>query len=395
MLHLLRRRNFALFWTSGLVSYVGDWVLLTALPFYVYELTGWAVATGAMFIVQTLPPLLLGSVAGVYADRWNRKHIMVIADVTRGAVLLPLLLVRSAESVWLVYVVGFVEACISQFAAPAEAALLPTLVEEKDLVPANSLNAMNDNLARLAGPALGGLLMTKTGLPLVVLADMASYFISALLIVFLQPPSQPSKESQSASVWAEWVAGLKLLTNNRPLTLLFAVTAAAVVAEGILSVLLVPFVKVLLGGAAQELGWLMTARGAGGILGGLLVGHWATGVSPGRLLPAGLAGCGAVILGMVSFRSLPAGLVLLAVVGFPAMAFLIGAQTLLQLNTPDAFRGRVSGCFGTTLALASLAGMGLGSALGDTAGVAAMFGAAGIIYLLVAVAAWSGFHGAG
>ncbi len=392
MLKLLRQTNFALFWTSGLVSAAGDWVLFTALPFFVYHLTGSPLATGAMFVAQTLPSLLWGPVGGVYADRWNRQQVMIVADILRGIVLLPLLLVRSAESVWIVYVVGFLEVSITQFAAPAETAILPTLVPETDLAAANSLNAMNDNLARLAGPALGGAAMATYGLPTVVMLDVASYVVSALLIAFLKPPVQAAALREHATIWGDWLAAMALVARRRPLAVLFGVTATAVVAEGVLTVLLVPFVKDLLGGGAADFGWLMTARGVGGIAGGLLVGMMASVLRPEKMLSAGLAGCGAILLAMVYFRSLWAGLALLVLVGIPGTAFIIGAQTLLQTNAPDEFRGRISGSFGTTLALASLAGMALGSTLGAPAGVAAMFSAAGFIYLVSAVTAWIGFR---
>src|SRR5713101_2598217 len=100
MLSVLRQRNFGLLWFGQLISIIGDWVLFVALPFYVYDMTGSALATGTMFAAQLLPSLLLGSLAGVFVDRWNRKRVMIGADVLRGCVLLLLLVVRSPEQLW-------------------------------------------------------------------------------------------------------------------------------------------------------------------------------------------------------------------------------------------------------------------------------------------------------
>src|SRR3954466_14341901 len=97
MWSLLRQRNFSLVLVARVVSNSGDIVLYVALPFYVYQLTGSALATGAMFVAETIPPLLLGSLAGVFVDRWDRKRTMIVADVARGAVLLLLLFVASVE----------------------------------------------------------------------------------------------------------------------------------------------------------------------------------------------------------------------------------------------------------------------------------------------------------
>src|SRR6476661_6462987 len=115
MLTTLFQRNFALLWLGGLISLAGDWMLGIALPIYVYQLTGSALATSLMFIAETLPRILLGSVAGVFADRWERKRLMVITNLLLAVGLLPLLLLQSAAWVWVVYLVGFAEAAVSQF----------------------------------------------------------------------------------------------------------------------------------------------------------------------------------------------------------------------------------------------------------------------------------------
>src|SRR5919202_4335568 len=189
MLAVLRQRNFALLWFGQLISLVGDWVLLLALPFFVYELTGSTLATGGIFMALTLPRLALGSVAGVFVDRWDRRRTMIAADLARAAVLLLLLLVRSPGQVWLVYVAAFLEAAISHFFSPAKNALLPRLVGEEQLVPANSLNSLSESLTRLVGPALGGVLFSALGIGPVVAIDSASFLVSGLLITLLVLPA--------------------------------------------------------------------------------------------------------------------------------------------------------------------------------------------------------------
>ena len=154
MLATLRQRNFGLLWSAGLISLAGDWMLRIALPIYVYQLTGSALATSTMLIAGMLPDLLFGSIAGVFVDRWDRKRTMVICNLLLAIGLLPLLAVRSAEQLWLLYLVAFCESTIAQFFGPAENALLPQLVSEDQLVAANSLNSLNNSLARLIGPAL-------------------------------------------------------------------------------------------------------------------------------------------------------------------------------------------------------------------------------------------------
>src|ERR687883_648003 len=106
MLAILRQRNFGLLWSAGLISLAGDWMLRIALPIYVYQLTGSTLSTGTMLMAAILPDVLFGSIAGVFVDRWDRKRTMVISNLLLAAGLLPLLLVRSADQLWLIYIVA-------------------------------------------------------------------------------------------------------------------------------------------------------------------------------------------------------------------------------------------------------------------------------------------------
>src|SRR5215467_9863466 len=178
MIKALRQRDFALLWLGGLISLAGDWILAVGLPIYVFLLTHSVLATGLAFLVSRLPAIVLGSVAGVFVDRWDRKRTMVIANILLAVTLLPLLLVRSAEQVWIVYAVSAVESVLEQFVGPAQNALIPALVTEERLVAANSLNSLSSNLARLGGPALGGVVAAVWGLWGIVLGDAVSYAVA-------------------------------------------------------------------------------------------------------------------------------------------------------------------------------------------------------------------------
>ncbi len=162
----------------------GDWILFVALPFFVYKLTGSALITGTMFIAQTLPRIIFGLIAGVFVDHWNRKWVMVFADLVRAGLLLLLLLIHSKNEIWIVYVVAFVEAAIAQFFLPAKNAAIPLTVNAENLVSANGLNSLSENLARIAGPDLGGILLNLFGIASGALLDSASFLISGVENVF-------------------------------------------------------------------------------------------------------------------------------------------------------------------------------------------------------------------
>jgi MFS family permease len=378
MIATLRRRDFGLVWGAGLISMLGDWVLFIALPIYVYQLTGSALATSAMFIAETGPALLLGSVAGVFVDRWDRKGTLVASNLLLALGLLPLLLVHSAADVWLVYVTAFGESLAAQFANPAERAFLPTLAGEEHLVAANALNALNGNLARLVGPALGGVIAAQFGLGGVTLVDALTFMLAAALVVgvrasgrVVRPAADPAitgAEQAWRRVWREWGAGLRFMRHERLVAVLLARFALSALGEGVMSVMFVVWVKDVLRGGAQELGWLMSAQAVGGLLGGLALGALSSRLAPHALVRLGPIAFGLIDMALFTYPvlldSLWPGLVLIAMVGLPAAAAGASLTTLLQTSVPDAYRGRVFGALGTTQSLVGLIGLLVAGGLG-------------------------------
>ena len=136
---LLRRRDFGLLWVGGLVSETGDWLLLVGLPVWVLELTGSSLVTASVFLVGLLPSLVVGPLAGVLVDRWDRRRTLVAVSLAQAAFLLPLLGVDGRGDLWVVYLVTAVEAALGQLNDPARNALVPSLVTGDDLVSANAL----------------------------------------------------------------------------------------------------------------------------------------------------------------------------------------------------------------------------------------------------------------
>src|SRR5215210_4433687 len=253
MLAALRQRNFLMLWFGGVLSVIGDLFLFVALPFFVYARTGSALATGAMFMAETLPRLIFGSVAGVFVDRWDRKRTMILSDLSRAVILLPLLLVAAGGPVALVYVVAFVEASVSMLFLPAKGATIPNLVAERDLTAANSLDSLSEEVPSLVGPLLGGALLGIVGLSGLVLLDVGTYLASALLISMIgAPTAAPDEEPDvtaevAVSAWAnalkEWLGGLRLIGRDRSVAILFAVISVATVGEGVVTVLVIIFFR--------------------------------------------------------------------------------------------------------------------------------------------------------
>lgn len=366
---LLRRRDFALVWTASLISATGDWVLLIGLPIYVYQLTGSTLATSAIFVAELVPQIAFGSVAGVFVDRWDRKRTMVAANLLLTVAILPLALVRSADDIWIVYVVAFTESTIARFLRPAEGAMLPRLVDKSDLVAANALGSFASNTSRLVGPTLGGIIAGVYGLGAVAAFDSVTFVVAAMLVALVRTPGIPQRtETGEASAvaagrlrafWRDWLDGLSLVARSRTIRVLFVLAALSALGEGVMSVIFVVWVNRVIGGTALELGWFMTAQAVGGLVGGLFVAHLTRGMPARRVLGvASIAFGGLDALLFVSPLIRPEiaiGLVIIAIVGVTTVAFGAAFNAILQTSAEDAYRGRLLGTIFTTMALLRLA----------------------------------------
>lgn len=376
----------------------GDYMLFVALPIYIYQATGSTLATSLMFMAGAAPRVLLGSVAGVFVDRWPRQRTMVVCNLLLALGSTPLLLVALGGPIWLVYVVAIFQSSVTQFFGPAENALLPTLVEREQLTSANALNALNNNLARLVGPAAGGIVVSFSGLAGVVAFDLASYLIAALLIAFMQlpiiiaakvPRERPPLAVTLRVLGSEWREGLRVISRRRTVALLVGTRTLTSLGEGVFSVLLAPFVAEVFRGGALELGWVLSAQAVGGIAGGVAIG-WLG----GRIAPAYLLGFGALLLGLIDLvifnypaflPGITLALVLMVVAGIPASSFGAGYATLMQTNVADKLLGRVFGAVGTTSACAMLFGMATAGVMGDRIGVVPVLNIQGVVYVTAGI----------
>ena len=403
MLRVLRQRDFSLLWFAGLISITGDWMLIIALPITVYELTGSPLATGGILIANKLSALLLGSVAGVLVDRWDRKRTMVIANLIRAPLLLLLLAVNSADRVWIAYVTAAALSAVGQFFRPAENALLPRLVEQEHLVPANALNALNDNLGRLAGPALGGLVTTWVGLHGVALVDAASYLIAAVMIAAIatstKPERVPASEEASprgrwAGIWHEWRDGLRMIRDSPALRVVFIVFAIASFGEGVMQSGFWAYLDQELDGGAREAGWLVSANATGGLIGAVVIGSRFRTRSAVYLLGWGAIGIGLTDLMLFNYPAFVPGiwlgLMFMGIGGVPGAAFGTGYTAAIQVEASDAYRGRVFGALLTTSALLMILGAAIAGVALEWLGAVAVLTVDSLGYIAGGVfALWS------
>lgn len=376
---LLSRPGFRRLWTSGAVSETGDWLLLIALPVYVLQLTGSTLTTSTVFLLELAGALAASPLAGVLADRWDRRRLLIGASLTQAALLLPLLAVDGRGTLWIVYLVTAAQAVLSTANDPVRQALLPAAVGPGELAPAAAQLGIAANLARLVGGALGGLLLQAYGLTGVVLADAGTFVLAALLLTGWSTPGVVRGTDGPAAPGRDWLAGLAVIRSDRRLAGGVAVGALLSVAQGMFVVLFVVFVLRQLGGEAGEVGLLRGVQAVGGIAGGVVLGAVAGRFAPRTLVAAGCFGFGAVCLviwnGPALTTATPPYLVLFAVVGVPIAAAMAGLTTVLLGGTPDEFRGRVM----STLVVADASAQAAGTLLAG-----ALIGVVGLLPLLQA-----------
>ena len=371
------------FFAGGLLSVGGDWMLLTALPFHVLVLTGSATATGAMFVAFALPRVAFSLIGGWLTDRFDRRRLMIVCDVSRAVLLLPLLLVGSKDQLWLVLAVTVVQSTLGQVFLPARNAALPVLVPNSLRVTANSLDALIMGLTRLVGPVAGGALLAGLGITAVVLIDAATFLLSALLIATIQLP-RPASDTRvrPGRLVADLSLGLRMCWMRPGPRAVLATSAVVMVGYGLTTALGVVFVRVVLGGTAADFGWMVAAQGVGLTVGGLAVARSGRRLSHRWLFVCGLLATGVSFLTMFESRHLWLVLAFAVVSGIGLASWMVGERTLLQRGIPAESLGVAFGAYNTVNSVLTLCGTGLAGVLASAIGVRYALTVAAMAYLL-------------
>jgi Na+/melibiose symporter-like transporter len=389
--YALRQRDVRRLLAAGLISTTGDWILRVGLVYRVYVLTGSTVVSAFLLLASFVPQVLLGSFAGVFVDRWDRKRTMVVSNLLLAAGLLPLLAVSTASRVWIVYAVLAWEGCVQQFFTPAEQALLPSLVDDEQLVTTNALNGQTQDLSRLLGGAIGAVVVVAGGIVALTLIDVASFLVSAYLIARIGVAVVEAEAAETnvgrlpAALLAEWRDGLRVTTRQRVLRIIGVFLLVTSLGEGIMGTLFAPFVRTVLHGS-QEYGVIVSIQAVGGIAGGLVAAGLGNRVRASRLFAWGAVCFGAIDLAMflypLLFVSVWPAAVCMLVVGMPGALTLAGAMTLLQRNAGDSHRGRVFGALGAVEGVAVVLGTLAAGFLAESIGIIPVLAAQGGGYLL-------------
>ena len=381
-LELFRRRPaLARLLAGEFVSGIGDWLYLVAVLVVVYADSNSPVLLGIVGAARILPYVLLSVPAGIVADRFDRRMVLLVTDVARGVLMLGLVAAVVVDAPTLIIVaISILAACFSTFFGPAIAALLPMLVEERDLGVANSAWATLDNLAFIIGPALAGILLASGGLEFAFLLNAVSFAVVAVVLWRLPVPARqaPTVATGADADGAEVSppAGWRQLA--RPLAGPFILDSTTSLVGGGVGVLTVIIAIDVLGAGESGTGYLNAAIGVGGVVAGIAGGALLARKLSVPLLLGGVAGgiglgwlalTGDLVTAMIAIGVAVAGMLLLDVVN----------TTLIQRIVPDELRGRAMGALQTSSAVLYALGSLMMPVLADLLGVGPVLVGAGLL----------------
>ena len=387
-LRLVRNRNFSLLWVGQVISLIGEKFHTIALPFLVFGENRSALEVGLAFAATAAPNLIFGPVAGALVDRWDRRTTMIVCDLTRAVMLLAVPIVLPIN-VGLVYLLAFLIGAVTLLFRPAKTAVIPAIVEERELVTANSASSVADTASDLIGLPMAGIVVaTLAGsLELAFVIVAATYVLSAVLIFAMQVPPQSliSTPFRPGTVWNEMVEGWRFLRRQAELFSNTIVSTVAQVAVGAEIVATVPYTERVLDLTAgiaepeQLYALILTAVAAGSVVGGVSVGIVGERLPKGPVIIAGLVGMGLtlVVAGLVTNPYIAIGVFFLT--GLFNMVFIIPTITLFQQRTPQPLMGRVVASRQALVFGAIAISMGLSGLLADIIGSAMVLVIAGAI----------------
>ena len=362
-----RNRSFRFLWLGQIFSLLGDWFNLIASASLIALLTGSGLAVGSLFVIRMLAPFLVSPIAGVVADHYSRKRVLILTDISRAIAVFGFLLVRDPSHIWLFYTLTAIQVGISGFFVPARTAILPQIVSASGLGAANALGAATWSVMLSLGAAVGGVVSGTWGIYPAFVIDGLSFLASAIFIAQIRSGSVSVREKSSRAAGAamgQYIDGLRYLKQNPDIfTIAFHKAAVALFITGfqVVQVAIAREVFVLGVGGGGSLGILFATTGVGSGIGPIAARYFTgdrdrplrLGIFWGYLTAAlGLA----VGASLASFGVLLFGTFLRGFGG--SIVWVFSTQLLLQ-SVPNQVQGRI---FATEFALFALMGA-IGSAL--------------------------------
>ena len=378
---VFRNRNFSLMWSGQLVSTIGTALTSLAASIYVFRLTDSALSVGLMLMATAAPSLLVGLFAGVFVDRYDRRKIMITADLIRAllVVLIPFLV--PINIIWL-YIIVMLTSAIGQFFDPAHESVLPEVASDEELASANSLMAISSFGSTAVGFAAAGLIASAADISWAFYIDSATFLISALCIYLINiKPFTAEDETSVSIVISNLRAGMRQLFNTPILRSLFTAQVPVLIAFGLSNTLLLPFALRALKATEFEYGLQEGLTSIGFVVGSLLMANVFDRMREGVWIAVSYLAMAVAGIIYSSLHSIPLAILIVTISGFFNAPSSIARRIVVQRNTPREMRGRVNSVFFVARDVLFLVGMGA-AGLADAIDVRLMYLVSALILLV-------------
>ena len=378
----LRNRHYRWFWLGMLISFIAVHLQLVARNWLVYELTGSALDLGIVIAAWGLPILLLSFYGGAVADRVKKRDLLIVTQAANGVVtlIIAILIATGAIALWHLIAAAALTGIIFAFHVPARLAIIPELVNKREIQNAIALNSTGMNLSRFFGFAIGGLLLGVIGVAGVYYIAVFCFIVSAALL-FMLPAVSSFRDRAVTSIRVDLIEGLRYIYRSTIIRTLLAMAFVSM-AFGLPYMNLMPVFAVDVFDVGEVgLGLLLGMAGLGALIGSLIIASLGDFRKKGLLLIGLAIGFGSTVAMFGFSGSYPVSLVLLIAVGLLGTGYLALNNTLIQSNVPHELLGRVMSIYVMTFAMMPLGTLPLG-ALTDAIGAPLAIGAGGIIVIL-------------
>jgi DHA3 family macrolide efflux protein-like MFS transporter len=386
-------RNFSALWVGQVLSQIGDRFRFVAILVIVNQLTGGdPLAITVLTFTVVVPQFLFGLLGGAVSDRVDRKTVMIVSDVLRGLLVLPVLLVDNSARLWIIYLGSIGMEIISVFFYPARNAVIPNIIGPGQLMTANALMQGSYIIALIVGSALAGYLTTWLGTGFAIVFDAATFLISAGAIALMAIPpvaaALTGERPTPAELWCEIKAGLQFIRGRRDLLTVLMVTGVAMLGLGSIIVLGISYLETRLNVEAVGYGNAVAAVGIGLLIGGVLVSRIAGRVPANVLVGSSLILVGVAMVAFAGAGNFVVVVVAAVVIGLCLVIARASLDTFTQALVPDEMLGRVQATVQMTLAAATATAQGLAGILAKILNsVEAVFFLAGCVTIIAGLAA--------
>ena len=381
---ILRNHNFRLIWTGQLITEMGTSLTSLAASIYVYKVTGSALNVGLMMMTSAAPSLLVGLIAGVFVDRYDRKRIMMAADMIRAVLIVSIPFLMSYNIAW-IYILVALSATVGQFFNPAHASVLPEIASEEELNAANSLMAISSFGSLVVGYAAAGLITSSYSIEWAFYIDAATFLVSGFLIYLTRVPSiQADENTNISSIFQNLKSGIQVITNTGSLRSMFIAYIFIGTTFGFSNAIRLPFTIHALKSTEFVFGLIESVALIGFVIASLLIAKVGDRLREGQWLSISFIGMAITGVFFSLSTAVWFALAITTLEGFMNAPSVIARALVIQRNTPREARGRVFSAFFVTRDVMFMTGMAM-AGLADLFNLRILYLSSSLIILAVGI----------